>query len=1149
MKLIRLILIFSVIFSFKVSATDIKLTETENNLTIVKNNLTEFTFINHLSKLQTAIVKTEEGEFIKLIVPGYGENAKQGNAELPVLKELINVPLGSSIDIQVLNIEEEIVELSNYGINKYIIPSQPSISKATNVEDIPFYFNKDYYNKNIFFDKKLVDTQFLGLMRGQQLARITISPFKYNPVKNQIRVVTKMEIRIIFKNIDITSHISNRKKYYSPQFEHLYKSCLNYLPIQSKDLITTYPVKYVIISDPAFETALQPLVEWKTKKGFIVVEGYTSDPLVGSTTTSIHAYLKDMYDNASLLEPAPTYLLIVGDIAEVPSFNGLTDTHVSDMYFCEFDGGGDFYPEMYYGRFSANSVSEVEVQVNKTLTHEQYTFGDPSFLDNLVLVAGVDQTWAPVHGNGQINYGTDNYFNIAHGLTVHNYLYGSGTPITSDMSTASSAIIANVGQGVSFANYTAHCGTSGWADPSFSTSDIPNLDNDDKYGFMIGNCCQSNMFDVPLCFGEALLRENNKGAVGYVGGSNNTYWDEDYWWSVGNGSVSINPTYAGTGLALYDCIMHENGEQEADWFITAGQTIHAGNLAVTQAGGMEQYYWEIYHLMGDPSLMPYIGVPTTLTVSHALASPVGINTFTVNTEENAYVAISMNGVLLDAQLADVTGVVNLNFSSISNVGNVDIVVTKQFKKPYQAVVQIISPNGPYVVYATNTIDDSAGNNNFLVDYNELINMNVDVQNIGSTAANSITLTLSTADTFVNIINNSSVINTINSMQVLNIPNTFTFKVADVIPDQHITMFNLEMTDNLNNSWNSTIHILLNSPELSHTGFNVQDLSLGNGNSLLDPGETVDLIIEVINMGHANINNLTATIDCSSPYITVNTSSLNIPNLSVNGQYSTVFNISIDPNTPVGTLAQFSFEVTDSIYFYNNTFTQNIGIIDEDYETGDFTKYNWIIDPDFPWVIDSLNVFEGNNSTKSINPLPDGEVSHLKMTINVVADGEISFYKFVSSEQDYDFLQFYIDGNKQGEWSGQDTSWSFVSYPINIGTHDLNWEYDKDGSTSEGDDCAWLDYIVFPAMDFGQTTLVNDIDLDFKIFPNPNIGSFNIIFNDKKFHIVELFDPNGKMIIRMNDQFNSSSFNIKDLATGIYILRVMPEGITYQIIKN
>ena len=436
-------------------------------------------------------------------------------------------------------------------------------------------------------------------MRGQQLGRISIAPFQYNPVTNQLKVVTKMEVKVVFENTDITAHLANQKKYYSPEFNHLFKSCLNYIPMQAMDLITTYPVKYVIVADPNFQEALQPLVQWKTKKGFIVVEAYTNDPAVGSTTSSIHAYLKDMYDNATATDPAPTYLLIVGDEAQVPSFDN--GDHLSDMYYCAFDGGGDFYPEMYYGRFSATIAEQVTAQVNKTLIHEKYTFPNPSFLDEVVLVAGVDASMAPTFGNGQINYGTDYYFNASNGLTVYNYLYGTlatGATISSDMSQASAAIISDISNGVGFANYTAHCGSSGWSDPSFSTADVPGLQNDNEFGLLIGNCCQSNKFDEPICFGEALLRANNKGAVGYIGGSNNTYWNEDYWWAVGNGSISANPTYAGTGLALYDCMMHENGEQQADWFITAGQMIHAGNLAVTQAGGSEQYYWEIYHLNG-----------------------------------------------------------------------------------------------------------------------------------------------------------------------------------------------------------------------------------------------------------------------------------------------------------------------------------------------------------------------------------------------------------------------------------------------------------------------------------------------------------------------------------------------------------------------
>ena len=1144
MKFTNLFLVFNILLSLAVSATDIKLTDTGNKLTITEKNLTEFTFINHLSDIQTMNIKTNAGDFVKLIVSGYGENAIRGNAELPVVEELINIPLGSEVSVKIINKEEKIISLSDYGIDNLIFPSQPSISKAENAENVPFYFNKEYYAKNDFYTKKLITTEYLGKMRGQQLARISIAPFQYNPITNELKVITKMEVKIIFKNIDLEGHKVNKQKYYSAEFEHLYKSCLNYMPIQEKDIITTYPVKYVIISDPAFQSALQPLVQWKTKKGFHVVEAYTNNPLVGNTTVSIHTYLKDMYDNPSD-GISPTYVLFVGDEAQVPSFDN--GNHLSDMYYCEFDGGGDFYPEMYYGRFSATISEEVEVQVNKTLTHEKYLFADPSFLDEVVLVAGVDASMAPTFGNGQINYGTDNYFNTAHGLTVYNYLYGSGTPITSDMPAASAAIIADVSAGVGFANYTAHCGSSGWADPSFSNSDISGLQNNDQYGFMVGNCCQSNKFDVPVCFGEGLLRANNKGAVGYIGGSNNTYWNEDFWWAVGNGSISANPTYAGTGLALFDCIMHENGEQQSDWFITAGQMIHSGNLAVTQAGGSEQYYWEIYHLMGDPSLMPYIGVPSTLSVSHASATPIGTTTLSVNTEENAYVAISMNGVLLDAQLADVTGTVNLTFPAIANVGTADIVITKQFKQPYLGTIQIISPSGPYVIYATNTIDDVAGNNNSLVDYGELINIDIDVQNVGSVNANSVNVILSTNDPAVSVVNNSALVNVINPSQILSIPIPFTFQVANNVIDQHLVEFSLEMTDNLSNTWNSTVNTLLNAPVLDHTTFTINDAVLGNGNGRLDAGETLDLVIDATNLGHADVDNLSAVLLSLSSFITVNTSSVNVASLIVNQQQATTFNITVDANTPVGTYVEFTYNITDGVYNYNNTFDAIVGIINEDYETGDFTNYAWINDPVYPWIIDNLNVYEGINSSKS-GYVPDGEVSHLDISIDVTAPGDISFFKFVSSEQDYDFLQFYIDGNKQGEWSGIDNAWSYVSFPITVGNHDLGWEYDKDGGVSDGEDCAWIDYIVFPPMYVAPTSVVES-KTDFEIFPNPTMGSFNLNFNDAKNHKVEVYDTNGKLISSLANQQGNTAVDLKEYSAGTYTIKVMPEGITYQIVKQ
>ena len=410
------------------------------------------------------------------------------------------------------------------------------------------------------------------------------------------------------------------------------------------------------------------------------------------------------------------------------------------------------------------------------------------------------------------------------------------------------------------------------------------------------------------------------------------------------------------------------------------------------------------------------------------------------------------------------------------------------------------------------------------------------------------LTLSTTDPAVTVITNSAVISIINPSQILSIPTPFTFQVANNITDQHVVVFTLDMTDNLSNTWSSTINVLLNAPILDHTNFTINDVALGNGNGRLDAGETLDLVIDAMNIGHADIDNLTATLGSLSSYVTINTVPVNVISLNTNQQQATVFNITVDANTPVGTYVEFPYAMTDGVYTYNNTFNAIVGIINEDYETGDFTNYAWINDPLYPWVIDNANIYEGVHSSKSGAGLPDGEVSHLNINIDVTADGNISFFKFVSSEQDYDFLQFYIDGNKQGEWSGIDNTWSFVSFPVTVGNHNFEWEYDKDGGLADGQDCAWIDYIVFPPMYIAPSAVVES-KIDFELFPNPTMGSFNLTFNDVINHEVEIYDNAGRIIERMVGQKGMSLFDIKKYAAGTYTIKVLPEGVTYQIVKQ
>ena len=125
-----------------------------------------------------------------------------------------------------------------------------------------------------------------------------------------------------------------------------------------------------------------------------------------------------------------------------------------------------------------------------------------------------------------------------------------------------------------------------------------------------------------------------------------------------------------------------------------------------------------------------------------------------------------------------------------------------------------------------------------------------------------------------------------------------------------------------------------------------------------------------------------------------------------------------------------------------------------------------------------------------------------------------------------------------------------SYPCDtIGQNTFKWEYDKNSSNSVGMDGAWIDYIIFPPLSIAQTNTHNLENINFKIYPNPTIGKFNLEFNDSKFHTVEIYDISGKLISKMNYQKQITYFDINQFTSGTYTIRVMPENVTYQIVKQ
>jgi alpha-tubulin suppressor-like RCC1 family protein len=133
---------------------------------------------------------------------------------------------------------------------------------------------------------------------------------------------------------------------------------------------------------------------------------------------------------------------------------------------------------------------------------------------------------------------------------------------------------------------------------------------------------------------------------------------------------------------------------------------------------------------------------------------------------------------------------------------------------------------------------------------------------------------------------------------------------------------------------------------------------------------------------------------------------------------------------------------------------------DDFPIGGNIPVGWIqpAGSNAPWMVTGDAAYTGTLSLKS-GLISQNQQSDLSITDNFPA-GDVSFARKVSSELNYDYLQFYVDGVFKGAWSGE-VDWSVVSFPLGGGTHTLLWRYMKNGSVSSGSDAAWIDSVSLP----------------------------------------------------------------------------------------
>jgi len=1008
--------------------------------------------------------------YYKISLPYHNNEPEVGLPAIPVYSALIDLTGKNVESITIRNVRYNRIYPSAMGYLGQVVPAVDPGTKGYGNQDSARIIgdepvkNDEYYSLDKPYISDTVKVDIIGTIRGNRIGNLRINPVIYYPADNFVDVITGMDIEIRFVSTNTNSLATGSLKSASTS-SLLAKGLINYNPDDVIAGFSLHPVGLVIVADTIMRRHLRPLVEWKRQKGFRVTELYIGENGVTKDFNSIKNAISGIYNSATEENPAPEYLVLAGDLNFIPASQGTT--WLSDMYYAEFDGNGDYLPDMFTGRLPAKDTSQMKAIVNKILQYERFEFGDTiDHYRSALAFTGYDLSNITIM-NGQINYGSG-YLANKNGIDAHIMLHNTDDSVRT---VRYDSVLYLLNKGLGFINYTGHGDAYGWLHTGISYSTVATLKNRSRYPVIVSNACQTANYFNPNCFGSTLVRQKGKGALAFIGCSNDSYWTEDFYFAVGVSQLVENPVYGESGLGFYDRLFHLNDESPGDWYISLGQLMFSGNMAVSESpSSKKKYYWETYTLLGDPSIIPVIGTPSPFSETLPDSIPRALKTLTLTTDPFAYVAISRSASLWDASHASPSGAVILDIPD----GPKDsclVVITGQNKIPYVKTIYFSDPDTAWLNINEINPDDQNGNNNGLADYSETLSLKVKIQNAGGGESAGTYLILGSGSEYLEIISDSVYLGNISGLTELNLDNLFEIRINDNIPDLEIVSFNLWLhngTSTVEQIFDMSIH----SPVPAILSCYIDDSESGNGNNLAEAGEKVSIIVRVTNNGSSTTSGV-LSCSSSSEYIDFTQGAVSTGRIDPGMVVELSLDATISESTPEAT----SISITAVLDCFPYSDSRELGIFagksTEDFELQNFTTFPWKNNSSYPWIISEYESYRNTFSARSgLSSSNHNQESVLSLYINMPEDDTMSFWYKVSSEYNYDWFRFEVDSIERLRESGQ-TDWKIAEIPLKKGVHLMQWIYSKDLSLSEGLDCAWIDFLRFPELAF----LKNDISLN------------------------------------------------------------------------
>jgi len=540
------------------------------------------------------IKKKSEGSeiYFQVSVPSTGRYSLVGYPSLPLIQTFISANKSKSVSI-------DIIELDT--VSMYVGKLYPFQKPAKrNIAD-PFFNPEVFLNKAAYegvnsFPAAFFQNHGFKMIGSKSVLDVWLNPVIYFPASNSITVTRKIVIKVSFHNdpsfLKAPDNTINIKDNYSSQFIHS--------ALKAGDFIKTTPHLLIITHDDFYKT-IQPFVEWKKRKGFIVSVLKTSQIGTYPGDTDIKKVLKDSFAHGGL-----QYVLLVGDIDFIPAFKGVNLALNDHEYTTMTDSS--YLPDFVIGRFCVNDEQECQTYVNKILNYERNT----------------DTTSSATWYHKATSAASSAHLDDQHGRHVteffSNHHFTQVDDLRAMLGKFDGTFIKNaIDSGRSWLFYIGHGTSQGWSvNGSFTTNSVLALTNTRMLPAIVSVACANADIDYPgSSLGEKFMKvADDKGAAIFLGATEDTY----FFWSDTLGKH-----------ALFSYI---KGETE-----TFGDAMNYGKLYMYQcfpddtAGSISEETMQHFIIIGDPSMMPWTEKPRTLHVNYPNIIRPGVDSLylTINT--------------------------------------------------------------------------------------------------------------------------------------------------------------------------------------------------------------------------------------------------------------------------------------------------------------------------------------------------------------------------------------------------------------------------------------------------------------------------------------------------------------------------------------